>query len=98
MPSLPVEWSFRKTPTGVTDGIFFLNPDGTAEMKGGAGNLGKWKHLKKAKTISVEWENPKDTWTVTFREGNDLAEVHGLVWGDTRYLKATQVPPAQKNN
>ena len=72
-----------------------LNPDGTTEMRGGGGNAGQWKHSAKAHTITVEWEKPKDTWTVLFHEGNELAEVHSLVWKDTRYLKVMTDPPAK---
>ena len=94
-PPLPVAWSFRRSPTAGTDGIFKLNPDGTTEMMGAGGNSGTWKPLPKANTISVEWMNPKDTWTVLFYEDTDLAEVHSMVWKDTRYLKALVAPQAK---
>lgn len=93
--ALPVAWSFRRSPTGGTDGVFMLNPDGTTEMRGGGGNAGRWKHSAKAHTITVEWEKPKDTWTVLIYEGNELAEVHSMVWKDTRYIKALTDPPAK---
>jgi hypothetical protein len=90
-PTMPVQWSFRRTPTAGTDGVCTLNPDGTAEMKGGGGNSGQWKPLKQAGTFSVEWVNPKDTWTAIYN-GKDLCEVHSLVWKDTRYIVAMPAP------
>ncbi len=93
--ALPVAWSFRRSPTAGTDGIFMLNPDGTTEMRGGGGNSGQWKHSAKAHTITVEWVKPKDTWTVLFLEGNELAEIHSMVWKETRYLKAMTDPSAK---
>lgn len=90
---LPAEWSFRRTPTAGTDGVFTMNPDGTARMQGGGGNVGQWKRSKKGDSFTVEWENPKDTWTVILGESKDLCEVHSTVWKDTRYIKA--IVPAE---
>ncbi len=92
-PALPTEWSFRRTPTDGMIGVFTLNPDGTAKMEGGGGNVGQWKRSKKGDSFSVEWENPKDTWTVILGESKDLYEVHSTVWRDTRYIKA--IVPAE---
>lgn len=96
MEAIPTQWAYSKVINGPVYGTCILNADGTAEMRGGGSNTGKWKFLKKANTLSVSWKQPEDTWSVILSDNNLRAEIHSQVWADTRYLKALATKPPTK--
>jgi len=65
--AIPVEWTYRSTPTGPAIASVFFEPDGTARTEGGGeSKKGTWKMKKKGVLIAT-W--PSYTWTVTFKDG-----------------------------
>lgn len=69
--AIPVEWTYRSSPTGPPMTNVFFEPNGTARTEGGGDNkTGTWKWQKKG-VIIVTW--PAYVWTVTLKK--DYAEL-----------------------
>ena len=69
--AIPVEWTYRATPTGPPMTNVFFEPNGTARTEGGGeSKTGTWKMTKKG-VLNVTW--PKYSWVVTIKE--DYAEL-----------------------
>ena len=85
---LPVEWTYRSSPTGPALSKVFFERDGSARMEAGPDSQsGTWEWKRKGVFIA---NMSNDTWTVTLKKG--YAELESKRLNSTRYL----VPPEQK--
>ncbi|MCX6847844.1 MAG: hypothetical protein NTY98_02890 [Verrucomicrobia bacterium] len=85
---LPVEWSYRSSPTGPHLSKVFFERDGSARMEAGPDSqTGTWEWKRKGVFIA---KLSNDTWTITMKKG--YAELESERLKGLRYL----VPFEQK--